>query len=125
LKSALKVIVTMAVFVGALAISPVATDDAKADPWLASWYGPGFAGYPTASGEIFDPYALTAAHPTLPFGTELQVCYSACTVVRVNDRGPYTGGRDIDLSQGASDAVGLTPVGVDYVDVEILGYGYY
>jgi rare lipoprotein A len=53
------------------------------------------------------------------------VCYSACTVVRVNDRGPYTGGRDIDLSQGASDAVGLTPVGVDYVDVEILGYGYY
>lgn len=118
MKSALKVIVMMAVFVGALAISPVATDDAQADPWLASWYGPGFAGYPTASGEIFNPYDYTAAHPTLPFGTLLQVCYADCVVVRVNDRGPYAGGRDIDLSQGAAEAIGLTYVGTDYVDVE-------
>jgi rare lipoprotein A len=113
----------MAVLIGALVVSPGATEkDAQADALLASWYGPGFEGALTASGEVFDPYGYTAAHPYLPFGTELQVCYQGCTVVTVNDRGPYVAGRSLDLSQGAAEAIGLTYVGTDYVDVEVVGY---
>lgn len=82
--------------------------------WTASWYGPGFAGRRTASGEVFDPGALTAAHKTLPFGTRLLVRNpdnGRSVWVRVNDRGPYAGGRDLDLSQGAAEAIGLGGVG--------------
>jgi rare lipoprotein A len=82
--------------------------------WTASWYGPGFAGNPTASGEVFRPGALTAAHKTLPFGTRLLVRNpdtGRSVWVRVNDRGPYVGGRDLDLSQGAAEAIGLAGVG--------------
>jgi rare lipoprotein A len=53
-------------------------------------------------------------------GTKLEVCYVDCKVVRVNDRGPYVAGRDLDLSQAAAEAVGLTTVGTDVVDVEVL-----
>jgi len=88
---------------------------------VASWYGPGFEGAMTASGEVFNPYyEYTAAHPYLPMGTELEVCYESCTVVRVNDRGPYVGGRDLDLSQVAAEEIGLTAVGTDVVDVRVL-----
>jgi rare lipoprotein A len=94
---------------------------AQAETMVASWYGPGFEGATTASGEVFDPYYdYTAAHPYLPMGTELEVCYVDCTVVRVNDRGPYVAGRDLDLSQAAAEEVGLTAVGTDVVDVEVL-----
>jgi rare lipoprotein A len=82
--------------------------------WTASWYGPGFAGHSTASGEVFDPFALTAAHKTLPFGTRLLVRNpdtGRSVWVRVNDRGPYAGGRDLDLSQGAAQAIGLAGTG--------------
>ena len=75
-------------------------DRAEADTALASWYGPGFEGQLTASGEVFDPYGYTAAHKTLPLGTEITASYAGCSVdVVVNDRGPYSGGRDLDLSQ--------------------------
>lgn len=94
---------------------------AEAAPVNASYYGAGFAGSPTASGVPFDPQALTAAHPYLPFGTELQVCYQDCTTVTVNDRGPFAADRGLDLSRGAADAIGLTPAGVDTVDVEVVG----
>lgn len=107
----------------ALSASVVAAQKAEAEPVLASYYGAGFAGQPTASGEPFDPNALTAAHPTLPFGTQLEVCYESCAVVTVNDRGPFVGDRGLDLSRGAADAIGLTPAGVDTVDVEVLGQG--
>ena len=92
---------------------------------LASWYGPGFEGQPTASGEIFNPHGFTAAHPTLPLGTELVVSYGGRAVkVVVNDRGPYSGGRELDLSQGAAEYLGLTYAGVDYVDYTVAGgYG--
>ena len=95
---------------------------AEADTGLASWYGPGFEGSLTASGEVFDPYGFTAAHRTLPFGTQLSVRYGGRSVlVTVNDRGPYTGGRDLDLSQGAAEYLGLTAAGVDWVHYNVVG----
>ena len=91
-------------------------DRAEAKTGLASWYGPGFEGLRTASGEPFDPYGYTVAHKTMPLGTELLVSYAGRSVqVTVNDRGPYVGDRELDLSQGAAEYIGLTQAGVDYV----------
>lgn len=99
---------------------------AEAEAGLASWYGPGFEGLPTASGEPFDPQGYTAAHKTLPFGTDLLVSYRGRSVaVTVNDRGPYAGGRELDLSWAAARDIGLTRVGVDYVEYVRTGGGYY
>ena len=111
---------------GALLAASVAftQDEAGAEPVVSSWYGPGFEGAITASGEPFDPYgSYTAASPYLPFGTRLYVCYRGCVTVRVNDRGPYVYGRELDLSQAAAEAIGLTYVGVDVIDATVLGYG--
>ena len=86
---------------------------------LASWYGPGFHGNETASGEIFDEDAMTVAHPYFSFGTKLEITYKGKTVIaRVNDRGPYTGGRQIDLSKGVAKELGFD--GVDNVEISIL-----
>ena len=79
---------------------------------LASWYGPGFHGRTTANGERYNQYGLTVAHKSLPFGTRLRICYQGCVVVRVNDRGPYIGPREFDLSQGAAARIGLIDPGV-------------
>jgi len=99
---------------------------AEADTGLASYYGTGWEGSLTASGEVFDPYGLTAAHKTLPFGTRLTVTYEGRSVqVTVNDRGPYTGGRELDLSKGAAQAIGLTAAGVDWVSYTVTGRGGY
>ena len=93
-------------------------DRADAEEALASWYGPGYHGLPTASGEPYDPSGYTAAHKTLPFGTELEVSYGGKSVlVTVNDRGGLPGGRELDLSQAAAEELGLTGPGVDYVEV--------
>ncbi len=110
---------------GALLAASVAfaQDEAAAEPVVSSWYGPGFEGAITASGEPFDPYGYTAASPYLPFGTRLYVCYRGCVTVQVNDRGPYVYGRELDLSQAAAEAVRLTYVGVDVIDATVLGYG--
>ena len=114
----------MLVFVGVLVA--VGDDRAGATTGLASWYGPGFAGQPTASGDVFHPGAFTAAHKTLPFGTQLTVSYRGrSTQVVVNDRGPYSGGRDLDLSQGAAQYLGLTRAGVAPVDYTVMGRGGY
>ena len=89
--------------------------------WVASWYGPGFHGNLTANGETFDQWAMTAAHKSLDFGTEVRVTNPSTgdsVVVRINDRGPFVGGRDIDLSRGAAQALGVS--GVARVEVEIL-----
>ena len=95
---------------------------AEAEEALASWYGPGFAGQPTASGELYDPSGYTAASKTLPLGTELVVSYGESSVpVTVTDRGPYVGDRSLDLSQGAAEQIGLTQAGVDYVDYSVVG----
>lgn len=74
---------------------------------VASWYGPGFHGRKTASGERFNQNALTAAHKSLPFGTRVKVTHKGRSViVRINDRGPFIKGRTIDLSKGAARAIG-------------------
>lgn len=93
---------------------------------IASWYGEEFAGRTTANGEIFDPLLLTAAHRTLPFGTVLDVTNSKTkqTVrVRVNDRGPYVGGRIFDLSYGAAKQIGLVEPGSGEVEAIIVRVG--
>lgn len=90
----------------------------------ASWYGPGFDGNYSASGEIFNQNAMTAAHPSLPFGTEVRVTNldnGQSVVVRINDRGPYSHGRVIDLSAGAARIIGLISSGVAPVSLEVLG----
>lgn len=85
----------------------------------ASWYGAEYHGKPTASGEVFDQYAFTCAHRTLPFGTYLRVTFlGRSVIVKVNDRGPSAKGRAIELSRGAAEAIGLK--GVQWVDCEIV-----
>lgn len=89
----------------------------------ASWYGPGFNGRRSASGEIFNQNALTAAHRTLPFGTRVLVTNlnnGRQVTVRINDRGPYSGGRIIDLSAGAASQIGLINSGVGRVQLDVL-----
>ena len=91
---------------------------------LASWYGPGFHGRLTASGERFDMNELTAAHKSLPFGTRVLV-HSPRTgkqvVVRINDRGPFVKGRVIDLSKAAAQVLGLHALGHDNVVLREVG----
>ena len=90
---------------------------------LASWYGPGFHGRTTANGEVYDQWGLTTAHKSLPFGTTVRVTNpntGASVIVRVNDRGPFIGPRQFDLSRGAADRVGLTGPGVATLQFEIL-----
>ena len=89
---------------------------------VAGWYGPGFTRSRMASGEPYDPTAYSAAHRTLRLGTMLRIAYGGKVVtVRVNDRGPYVRGRDLELSQAAAAALGLPGTGT--VTVQILpGY---
>ncbi len=89
----------------------------------ASWYGPGFHGRPTASGEAFNQNALTAAHRTLPFGTRVRVTNlnnNRQVIVRINDRGPFAHGRILDLSAEAARVIGLDRAGVGPVRLEVL-----
>lgn len=89
-------------------------------PMVASWYGTE-SGSRTANGERFDGSTLTAAHKSLPFGTRLRVSYGArSVVVRINDRGPFIAGRDLDLARAAAERIGLVPAGVARVCVERL-----
>lgn len=85
---------------------------------VVSWYGPGFQGNTTANGEIYNMYAYTAAHKTLPFNTWIKVTHDGRSVfVRINDRGPYVGGRIIDLSYASAQAIGIS--GIGFVSAEI------
>ncbi|WP_073059114.1 septal ring lytic transglycosylase RlpA family protein [Fodinibius roseus] len=86
----------------------------------ASWYGANFHGRSTASGERYDMHELTAAHPNLPFNTLLwveNIKNGRSALVRVNDRGPFSGGRIIDLSREAADKLGMTGTGVARVNL--------
>ena len=110
-------------FITSLAIAASAclsTPAAEAGPMLTSWYGSYFHGRTTANGESYNMYGNTAAHKTLPFGTKLLVCYRGCTTVRINDRGPYLGGRELDLSYAAASQIGLLWAGVDYTFVSYI-----
>lgn len=87
----------------------------------ASWYGPGFHGRKTASGERFNSADMTAAHRTLPFGTRIRVLNEASgqsVVVRINDRGPFHRGRIIDLAAAPARAIGLTSRGQAVVSLQ-------
>lgn len=85
---------------------------------VASWYGHGRR---TADGKPFNPSAFTAAHRTLPFGTRLLVsCRGRSVVVRVNDRGPWTRGRGLDLSRGAASALGIIRRGSARVTIKVI-----
>ncbi len=87
----------------------------------ASWYGPRFHGKTTANGEQYNQMAFTSAHKSLPFGTILQVTNlrnGKTVIVRINDRGPYIEGRDLDLSKGTALVLGMISRGVVKVKVE-------
>lgn len=87
----------------------------------ASWYGQEFARRPTASGQLFDPTKLTCAHRTLPLGSKVRVTNlrnGRSVLVIINDRGPYTRKRVIDLSYGAARALGMVRQGVERVLIE-------
>ena len=110
-----------AALVSAVIIAPVSFNGAAhAESWTgkASFYSHGTR---TASGERFQPGALTAAHRNLPFGTVLRVTNLAnqrSILVRVNDRGPFVRGRILDVSSGAADALGFRGAGVTQVKLE-------
>jgi len=103
--------------------APAPAGDSFRQEGVASWYGYQFEGRPTASGEIYNSSQLTAAHPTLPFGTILMVTNrqnNRQVAVRVNDRGPFVGGRIIDLSRAAAEQLdmlitGTAPVIIDKI----------
>ena len=99
-----------AVFVAAIAAAFLSSTAAYAQCGGASWYGPGFNGKRAASGEIFNENAMTAAHRSLPFGTRVMVTDqrtgNAIEVI-INDRGPFHGGRIIDLSKAAATKLGF------------------
>lgn len=89
----------------------------------ASWYGPEFNGKETADGERFNAESLTAAHPTLPFGSWVRIVNPRngnFEVVRINDRGPYQEGREIDVSYRVARKIGLIHSGVTQVRLELL-----
>ena len=103
---------------GRTAAPPIPTQTGR-----ASWYGEEFAGQRTASGQVFDPGALTCAHRELPFGTLVRVtnlANGASVVVTVTDRGPYSEGRIIDLSSAAADAIGMKGAGTASVRLEVI-----
>jgi rare lipoprotein A len=100
-------------------LSLLGSREAQARTTIASWYGPGFAGNITASGERFNPSYATAAHRSLPFGTPVRVCYRGCIRVTINDRGPYANGAEFDLSRGSARMIGLTRPGVAPVRVSV------
>lgn len=107
-------------------VQPIPEDDEdQGDPitgGMASYYGREFAGHRTASGEPFDPAAYTAAHRTLPFGSHVRVTNAAgkSVVVTINDRGPFHGGRVIDLSQAAAAELGIVRAGSGRVQLALL-----
>lgn len=92
---------------------------------IASWYGEDFHGWPTANGEIYDMYAMTGAHRTLPLGTVVRVTNvvnGTQVQIRINDRGPYKKGRILDLSYQAAEELNMVSQGVSAVYLEVIGH---
>jgi rare lipoprotein A len=126
--AALRWVLLMFLFAQGLEAPLIAHPSAPIKPlrvWtgLASWYGPSFQGRITANGEQFDMTALTAAHPTLPFGSILRLTNpksGKSQVVRINDRGPYIEGRELDVSYAAATHLGLIDGGVVRLRLELL-----
>ena len=105
---------------------PIPSSDGFTQKGFASWYGPAFHGHKTSNGEAYNMHSLTAAHKTLPLGTVLLVKNldnGKDTLVRVNDRGPFAGGRIIDLSYKAARALGVVDNGMAKVQIVALAEG--
>ena len=105
--------------------TPLAADVPFRQTGAASWYGRQFHGNRTASGEIYDMFAMTAAHPTLPIPSYVRVTNprnGRSVIVRVNDRGPFKDGRIIDLSYGAATRLGIAAAGTGEVEIERLTF---
>ena len=101
--------------------TPLTTDVAFRERGVASWYGKQFHGNRTASGEIYDMFAMTAAHPTLPLPSYVRVTgvrSRQSIIVRVNDRGPFKSDRIIDLSYAAASRLGFIAQGISQVQIE-------
>ena len=104
---------------------PIKREVGYVEKGMASWYGPGFHGKPTASGERYDMHKMTAAHKTLPLGTVVQVqslSTNRQVTVRINDRGPFIRGRIIDLSYGAAKDLKMIGKGTEPVQLTVLGF---
>lgn len=120
-------ITILAVFVGdstCIAADLAYSRDDVREYGIASWYGAKYRGRRTASGERFDPSDLTAAHPTLPMGTLVEVSRpdrGRSVVVRINDRGPG-GGRILDVSEAAARKLGLVGEGTGAVSLQVVGF---
>jgi peptidoglycan lytic transglycosylase len=115
--------------------TPVLVEDVQAERRMpahllrgvASWYGSVFNGRQTASGEKYDMYAMTACHPTLPFGTKVRVVNMRnhrSVIVRITDRGLLYDGRVMDLSYAAAEKLGMVRSGVAPVKIQILALGH-
>lgn len=119
-----RVFVTLFLVISTINFITFAADDVVATDVFASYYGEPFHGRPTASGEIFDMNAYTAAHKTLPFGTMVEVTNlenGKKVIVRVNDRGPFVGNREIDLSRAAAEVLGMIGQGIARVLIRKVG----
>ncbi|MEX5212671.1 MAG: septal ring lytic transglycosylase RlpA family protein [Nitrospiraceae bacterium] len=102
----------------------VTLDVGQQDRGVASWYGESFHGRLAADGKIFDMYALTGAHRTLPLGTVVRVVNAVngrSVLIRITDRGPYIEGRMLDLSYAAAERLGMTVQGLSPVLVDVVG----
>ena len=107
----------------ALNISAFATGKGKKQTGTASWYGTKYHGRKSSNGEVYNKHKLTAAHPSLPFGTQVKVTNLAnnqSVVVRITDRGPFKGRRLIDLSEAAAREIDMIRTGIAKVEMEIL-----
>lgn len=105
---------------------PISPPSAATQTGMASWYGPGFHGRATASGDIYNQYDLTAAHPTLPLGTKVMITNlenGRSAEVTINDRGPFVKGRIIDLSYAAAHMLGMIGPGTIPVRLEVIDSG--
>ena len=103
---------------------PYLTADGYSEEGIASWYGRDFHGRKTANGEIYNMYAMTAAHKLLPLGTNVRVTHlqnGRSILVRINDRGPFVGNRIIDLSYAGAKELGMLGTGTARVRVEAVG----
>lgn len=110
--------IILAAALALFAIQPEPAQAAGNSCGTASWYGPGFHGRTAASGETYNQNAMTAAHKTLPFGARVKVTNQKTgksVTVKINDRGPYHGGRIIDLSKAAATRLGIIKAGTGKV----------
>ena len=127
LTQGLRALVLLALVSGCARVSTLPAGQAPVAGWtergVASWYGDPFHGRQTASGEVYDMEAMTAAHRTLPFGTVVRVDNldnGRSVTLRINDRGPFIRGRNLDVSRAAARELGMLQAGLARIEITIL-----